>query len=93
MNVFPKYGNLSVTIDSLMGELCMWSLKVAEPELPSRIDWDDSEAKTIKYLLFLSLSGACFVSLSPDNKKSWQWSLTSDSREVPDQQFSTLLFL
>ena len=64
MNVFPKYGNLSVTIDLLMGEFCMWSLKVTEPEQLSWIDWYASKAETIEYLLFLSLSGGCFVSLS-----------------------------
>lgn len=91
MNVFPKYGNLSVTTDFLMGEFCVWSLKVTEPEQLSRINWHAGKAETIEYLLFLSLSGGGFVSLS--TIRSLGNGLTSDSRKVPDQQFSTLLFL
>ena len=39
-------------------------LKVTEPEQLSWINWYASKAETIDYLLFLSLSGGCFVSLS-----------------------------
>lgn len=55
MNLFSKYGNVSVTIHLLMGELSLWGLKVVGPEQLASINSCAGKAETVQYFFLFWL--------------------------------------